>query len=93
VGVLRGVAMLLLLLLPVEKIAKSKIEKSHFVETGHLARHAAAKPEVISTRALRRFVANRLPYITPETAGLLVDKAIFGDFLNLGYYCIPPNMP
>jgi len=82
--------MLQLLLLPVKKIRKSKIEKSYFVESGHLGRHAAPKPEVISTWSLQRFVANRLPYTTPKIAWLLVENAIFGDFWNLGYYCIVP---
>jgi len=71
-----------------KKSEKSKIEKSRFVETGHIAWHAAAKPEVLSAWSLQRFVDNRLPYTTPKTAWLFVENAIFGDFLNLGYYCI-----
>ena len=39
--------------LPVSRVTKSKMSKSHFSKTGHTRSHATGKPEVVFTRSLR----------------------------------------
>jgi hypothetical protein len=44
----------ILLPLPVSRVTKSKMSKSHLVKTGHTRSHAAGKPEAVFARSLHR---------------------------------------